>query len=116
MSEQARKTPEEAPETEKVPSLWAKKKKGEDRKLRPLYVLAMRLTAEMTQEEASKVVYVSVRTWRKWEGEEGTQNHRYPREAFVELFCRKRGLVFPPKFNLIKVVEKEAVEVDKGGQ
>jgi hypothetical protein len=42
---------------------------------------------------------VNERTWRKWEGEEDSKNHRYPGEAYIELFCRKQGLTYPPQFN-----------------
>ena len=83
--------------TAKIPSLRTKTKRGN--LLRPLYVLALRMTSGLTQAEAGKVVHVNERTWRKWEGEEKSQNHRYPGEAYVELFCRKQGLTYPPKFN-----------------
>lgn len=105
--------PETAPEKEKLPAMRAKKKKGQKiGSLRPLYVLILRVTAGMSQAEAADVVWVSERTWRKWEGEEGSKNnHRYPQEAFIELFCKKRALTYPPKVDL-----KPPDLVDKGGQ
>lgn len=89
----------------KTPPLRAKNKK-----LRPIYVLALRLTAGLTQKAAAVVVHVSERTWRKWEGREGSSNHRYPPEACIELFCKKRGLVYPLKFNEVE----EPEEPEKG--
>ena len=83
--------------TQKIPSLRTKTKRG--KLLRPLYVLALRMTAGLTQTDAANVVHVNERTWRKWEAEEGGKNHRYPGEAYIELFCRKLGLTYPPQFN-----------------
>lgn len=111
MSEQEKapaQKPEEAIVTKK-PRMRAKKKKSQKiGSLRPLYVLALRLSSGLTQKEAADVVWVAERTWRKWEGEEGSKNnHRYPQEAFMELFCKKRGLVYPPKFDLIIDLESD---------
>ena len=86
--------------------MWNVDKRTKQRKLKPLYVLHLRLSTGLTQEQAAAVVHTSRRTWRKWEGLEGTQNHRYMAEWFVELFCLKQGLAYPLKFS--RAGEEEA--------
>lgn len=90
MAQAQKKTKEETP-----PEVRA-----ENGKMKPLYVTVLRVSAGLTQAKAAELVHAHVRTWRKWEGEEGTQNHRYIPEMAIELFCLKRGLTYPPKFNL----------------
>ena len=76
----------------------AKTKRGN--LLRPNYVRVLRVTRGLTQKQAGDVVWVAERTWQKWEGEEGNkEKHRYPGEAYIELFCSKQGLVYPLEFD-----------------
>jgi len=68
----------------------------------------LRTTAGLTQQEAGDVVWVSERTWAKWEGEEGNKSkHRYPGEAYIYTFCDKMALIYPPKWDTKPPDEEE---------
>lgn len=57
----------------------------------PAKIRKAREAAALTQTEAGDLVYVGVRTWQKWEADEGMPNHRAMHPAFFELFNIKAG-------------------------
>lgn len=63
----------------------------------PQQITKLRLKANLTQEEAGKVVYVSRRTWQSWETPIDHPNHRKVTIGLIELFCIKFNIPFPPK-------------------
>ncbi len=64
----------------------------------PENVKKLRKRADLTQTDAGKSVHVSLRTWQNWESSKELKNHRSIPTAYVELFCIKHNIPFPPTF------------------
>lgn len=60
-------------------------------------VKKIRQSAKRTQTEAARDVHVSLRTWQSWEANSESEHSRRIPEAYVELFCIKNKLKYPPK-------------------
>jgi DNA-binding transcriptional regulator YiaG len=58
----------------------------------PSDVKAARDSCGLTQTEAARLIYKSLRAWQSWEAEKGTINHREMCPALFELFNLKKGL------------------------
>lgn len=65
----------------------------------------MRVIARLTHAEAAKVVHRSSRMWSRWEARQDARQRVVMDEALVELFCLKRNLPYPTRFNVAVVRE-----------
>ena len=66
--------------------------------LSPEQLIKLRNRAGLTQKEAAKLVHASLRTWQSWESPKDLTNSRQMPEAYLELFCLKIKIAYPPKF------------------
>lgn len=54
----------------------------------------LRKSLGLTQEEAAKSIYVTLRSWQNWETKKGMQNHRVIQEGLLELFFIKHNISY----------------------
>jgi DNA-binding transcriptional regulator YiaG len=64
--------------------------------LSPEQVKKIRKRAGLTQSEAARLVHVALRTWQTWETSHDLPNGRPIPEGYLELFCIKVGIGYPP--------------------
>ncbi|PLY14898.1 MAG: transcriptional regulator [Sedimenticola sp.] len=66
-------------------------------KLTPAQIKRLRKRAGLTQREAAVLVHVGLRGWQAWESPSELSTSRQMPEAYVELFCIKTKIPYPPK-------------------
>jgi len=66
--------------------------------LKPEQIKKLRSRADLTQTEAANSVHVALRTWQSWESSKDASHSRQMPDAYVELFCLKNNIPYPPKF------------------
>jgi len=62
----------------------------------PEQVRKLRTRTGLNQTEAAKCLHVTMRSWQNWETTKDRVNHRQMPEGYVELFCLKNNISYPP--------------------